>query len=37
VWSDITTNAHRYEVSLSQDGGRTWATTFSAYLTRLSN
>jgi len=37
VWSDITTNAHRYEVSLSQDGGRTWATAFSAYLTRISN
>jgi hypothetical protein len=36
VWSDITANAHRYEVSLSDDGGRTWVTTFSAYLTRIS-
>ena len=35
VWSDITPNSHRYEISLSQDGGRTWVTSFKADLTRL--
>ena len=35
VWSDITANSHRYEISYSQDGGRTWATAFKAYLTRV--
>jgi len=35
VWSDITKNSHRYEIAYSQDGGRTWAAVFSAYLTRL--
>jgi hypothetical protein len=35
AWSDITANSHRYEISYSQDGGRTWATGFSAYLTRI--
>ena len=35
VWSDITPNSHRYEVSVSQDGGRTWFTAFKADLTRL--
>jgi hypothetical protein len=35
VWSDITANSHRYEISYSQDGGRTWVTGFSAYLTRI--
>ena len=35
VWSDITANSHRYEISVSQDGGRTWVDTFKAYLTRL--
>lgn len=35
VWSDITANSHRYEIAYSQDGGRTWATAFKAYLTRL--
>ena len=35
VWSDITADSHRYEISYSQDGGRTWATAFKAYLTRL--
>lgn len=35
VWSDITPNSHRYEIAYSQDGGRTWATAFKAYLTRL--
>jgi hypothetical protein len=35
VWSDITPNSHRYEISLSADGGRTWVTEFKADLTRL--
>jgi hypothetical protein len=35
VWSEITADAHRYEISYSQDGGRTWASAFNAYLTRL--
>jgi hypothetical protein len=35
LWSDITTDSHRYEISYSQDGGRTWAAAFKAYLTRL--
>ncbi len=35
VWSDITPDSHRYEISLSQDGGRTWVTAFKADLTRL--
>lgn len=35
VWSDITANSHRYEIFFSQDGGRTWAAVFKAYLTRL--
>ncbi len=34
VWSDITEDSHRYEISFSQDGGRTWAVAFKAYLTR---
>jgi hypothetical protein len=37
VWSDITADSHRYEISYSQDGGRTWVTGFSAYLTRISD
>jgi hypothetical protein len=35
VWSDITANAHRFEISYSRDGGKTWATAFKAYLTRV--
>lgn len=35
VWSDITANSHRYEISYSRDGGKTWATAFKAFLTRL--
>lgn len=34
-WSDITPDAHRYEESYSQDGGKTWLTVFSARLTRI--
>ena len=35
VWSDITANSHRFEISYSRDGGQTWATACKAYLTRL--
>ncbi|MES2128005.1 MAG: hypothetical protein V4463_12090 [Pseudomonadota bacterium] len=35
VWSDITADSHRYEISFSRDGGRTWSPVFKAYLTRL--
>jgi len=34
VWSDITPNAHKYEISYSDDGGRSWEAVFSAELTR---
>ena len=34
VWSDITPDAHKYEESYSDDGGRTWEAVFSASLTR---
>jgi hypothetical protein len=34
VWSDITADSHRYEVSFSRDGGQKWATAFKADLTR---
>ncbi len=34
-WFDITPASHRYEIAYSQDGGRTWATAFKAYLTRM--
>ena len=34
VWSDITPNAHHFEESYSDDGGRTWAPVFIASLTR---
>ena len=35
LWSDIKPNSHRYEISYSQDGGRTWVAAFKAFLTRL--
>lgn len=35
VWSDIKPNSHRFEISYSRDGGRTWVTAFKADLTRL--
>jgi hypothetical protein len=35
VWSDITKDSHHYDISLSDDGGRTWVTAFKADLTRL--
>jgi hypothetical protein len=35
VWSNITADAHHYEILFSRDGGRTWVTAFKADLTRL--
>ena len=35
VWSDIKPDFHHFEIYLSQDGGRTWATRFKADLTRI--
>ena len=35
VWSDIKPDSHHFEISYSQDGGRTWVTAFKADLTRL--
>jgi hypothetical protein len=34
VWSNITADAHRYEESYSDDGGKTWEVEFTANLTR---
>jgi hypothetical protein len=34
VWSDIKPNSHNYEESYSDDGGKTWALSFTAHLTR---
>jgi predicted nucleic acid binding AN1-type Zn finger protein len=34
IWSDITPNAHRFEQSFSDDGGKTWEPNFVASLTR---
>lgn len=36
VWSDITPNAHRFEIDNSIDGGKTWQPQFIANLTRIS-
>ncbi len=35
VWSDVTADSHRFEISFSQDGGRTWVPRFKALLTRI--
>jgi len=35
VWSDIKPDSHRFEISYSRDGGKTWAASFKAYLTRI--
>ncbi len=37
VWSQITPDAHHYEISYSNDGGQNWESEFSASLTRLSH
>jgi len=34
VWSNITPNSHHFEISNSNDGGKTWAPAFIADLTR---
>jgi hypothetical protein len=34
TWSDIKTDSHRYEEFYSDDGGKTWALSFTANLTR---
>ncbi|MGI4792990.1 MAG: hypothetical protein ACRYG8_02685 [Janthinobacterium lividum] len=34
IWKDFTANAHTYEVSRSNDGGKTWHTSFVAHVTR---
>jgi hypothetical protein len=34
VWSGITPNSHQFEISYSDDGGKTWAPAFIANLTR---
>jgi hypothetical protein len=35
-WSDISTDAHRYEEAYSDDGGRSWHPAFMSQLTRMS-
>ena len=35
VWSNITADAHRYEESFSDDGGKTWRLSFTANKTRI--
>ena len=35
VWSDIKPDSHQYVESYSNDGGKTWVTSFTANLTRL--
>ncbi len=35
AWSDITPDAHRFEQSFSEDGGKTWEPNFVATLTRI--
>ena len=35
TWSDITPDAHRFEQAYSDDGGRSWAPSFIAELTRI--
>ena len=36
MWSDITADSHRYEISVSDDEGKTWQPNFIAALTRES-
>lgn len=37
VWSDITPTSHSYEEDFSDDGGKTWVTSFTARLTKVSS
>lgn len=34
IWSDITPDSHKFEISYSNNGGATWSAMFSANLTR---
>jgi hypothetical protein len=34
IWSDITPDSHKFEISYSNNGGATWSAVFSANLTR---
>jgi hypothetical protein len=35
IWTDFTPNSHTYRVQRSNDGGRTWHTSFEARLTKI--
>jgi hypothetical protein len=35
IWSSFSPNSHTYEVSRSNDGGRTWHPSFVAHMTRI--
>jgi hypothetical protein len=35
VWSNIEPNSHHFEISMSDDNGKTWETNFVANLTRI--
>ena len=35
VWSDISANAHHFEIDVSNDGGASWQPVFVAALTRI--
>jgi hypothetical protein len=37
VWSNIMPDSHRFEISYSDDGGKSWVPTFIADLTRISD
>jgi Neuraminidase (sialidase) len=34
IWSEIAANSHHFEISYSDDGGKTWVPAFIASLTR---
>jgi hypothetical protein len=36
VWSQIAPDSHHFEISYSDDGGKTWEPEFVASLTRIS-
>jgi hypothetical protein len=37
TWSEITPTSHDYEEDYSDDGGRTWAPSFTAHLTKVAS
>ncbi|MEP6732972.1 MAG: hypothetical protein ABJE10_20180 [bacterium] len=37
IWSNISRGTHLYEISYSDDGGKTWRAAFIAELTRLAD